>query len=144
MKHVIRAIVVLALTPGITYAQDRGLEKTLIANENRLNEAVAKGDRATFLSLVAPNAVSVDKGGFVPAAAFAKVLDQVSVTSWRIVNPQVIRVDGNNAIVTYTWTGAGTFMKQPVDSPTLVSTLWTKRGNKWLAIFHSETAAAKK
>ena len=144
MKRAIWALVVLALTPGISYGQDRALEKTLIANENRLNEAIAKRDRETFLSLIAPNAVSMDKGGFVPGAAFAKVLDQVNVTSWKIVNPQVIRVDGNNAIVTYTWTGSGTFMKLPVDSPTLVATLWTKRGNKWLAVFHSETASAKK
>jgi hypothetical protein len=35
-------------------------------------------------------------------------------------------------------------MKQPIDSPTLASTVWTKKGTKWLAAFHSEIAQAKK
>ena len=141
MKNAIRALALLALVPAIAYAQNKAaLEKALIANEQKVNEAVAKHDKATFLSLIAPGAVSVDKGGFMPVAEFAKVIDQVKVTNWKINNPQVLWIDANNAIVTYTWTGAGTFANQPVDSPTLASTHWTKKGNKWLAVFHTETA----
>ncbi|HET7695180.1 MAG TPA: nuclear transport factor 2 family protein [Vicinamibacterales bacterium] len=145
MKIAIRALVLLVLTPGLSFAQDKAaLEKTLIANEQKINEAVAKGDKATFSSLVAAGAMSVDKSGFMPIAEFLKVFDQVKIKSWKIDNPQVQWIDANNAIVNYTWTGTGTFMNQPVDSPTLASTLWTKKGTKWTATFHSEIAAAKK
>ena len=145
MKKMIWALALLALIPATTYAQDKAaIEKTLIANERKINEAVAKNDRATFQSLIAPGAVSVDKGGFMPVAEFVKVMDQVNMTSWKMDNPQVIWVDANNAIVTSTWTGSGTFNKEPFDSPTLASTHWTKKGAKWLAIFHTETALAKK
>jgi hypothetical protein len=30
------------------------------------------------------------------------------------------------------------------DKPTYISTTWTKKGGKWLAIFHQETEAAPK
>jgi hypothetical protein len=145
MKNAIWALVLLALTPGITHGQDKAaLEKTLIANEQKINEAVAKGNKAAFEALIAPGAVSVDKNGFMPVAEFVKVMDQLKLTSWKIDNPQVQWIDANNAMVNYTWTGAGTFNKEPVDSPTLSSTLWTKQGGKWVATFHSETALAKK
>jgi hypothetical protein len=144
MKNAIWALALLALASGSVHAQDKAaLDKALIANEQKINEAVAKGDRATFTSLIAPGAVSVDKGGFMPVAEFVKVMDQLKVTSWKIDNPQVQWIDANTAIVNYTWTGAGTFMKEPVDSPTFASTVWSKKGGKWLAVFHSEVAAKK-
>lgn len=158
MKKVVWTLAVLALTCGTVQAQDvnelvpapgyqapaapamSALDKALIANEHKINEAVAKGDKATFLSLIAPGAVSVDKGGFVPGGEFARSLDQLKVSNWKIENPQVIWIDPNSAIVTYTWTGSGTFMNERVDSPVLASTVWTKKGDKWLALFHTETA----
>ena len=145
MKKLIWALVLLVLAPGVSYGQDKAaLEKTLIANERKVNEAVAKGDKATFESLIAPGAMSVDKSGFMPVAEFVKLMDQMKITSWKIDNPQIQWIDANNAIVNYTWTGAGIFIKQPIDSPTLSSTLWTKKGTKWLATFHSEVALDKK
>ena len=145
MKKAIWALAVLALIPGISQAQDKAaLEKALIANEQKINESVAKGDKATFSYLIAPDAVSVDKGGFMPIAEFLKVFDQIKIKSWKIDNPQVHWIDANNAVVNYTWTGVGTFQNEPVDSPTLSSTLWTKKGTKWTATFHSEIALAKK
>ena len=85
----------------------------LIANEHKVNEAVAKGDKAAFLALVSPDAISADSGGFMPVKLFADALDQVKVTSWEIANPQVVWIDATSAVVAYTWTGAGTFQGQP-------------------------------
>jgi hypothetical protein len=50
-------------------------------------------------------------------------------------------VDANTVVVSYTWTGSGTMMGQPVPSPTYSSTVWTKRAGKWMAVFHQETVA---
>ena len=145
MKNAIWALALLALIPGISYGQDKAaLEKTLIANERKINEAVAKGDKAAFTALVAPDAVSADKTGFMPVAEFVKMMDRLKLTTWKIDNPTVQWIDANNAVVNYTWTGAGTFMKQPVDSPTVASTVWTKKGTTWHATFHSEIPMVKK
>ena len=117
-------------------------EKALIANENKINEAVAKQDAKTFLSLLAPEAVAADPGGFMKAADFSKTLDQLKITSWHIMDTRVLWVDDKTAVVTYTWMGAGTYMKQPIPGTMYASTVWTERGGKWLAVFHQETAPA--
>ena len=75
--------------------------------------------------------------------AASPTLDQVNITSWKISDEKVSWVDANTAIVTYKWTGAGTFQGQPFPPATYASTVWTKKGDKWLAVFHQESEAAK-
>ena len=123
-------------------ASKAAAEKAVIANENKINEAVAKQDVKTFLSLLAPEAVAGDMGGFMKAADFSKTIDQLKITSWHIMDTKVLWVDDKTAVVTYTWMGAGTYMKQPVPGMTYASTVWTERNGKWLAVFHQETVAA--
>jgi hypothetical protein len=64
---------------------------------------------------------------------FAAKLDQVSLTSWQISDEKIHWVDPNNAVISYKWTGTGTFQGQKFPSPVSVSTLWTKTGDQWLA-----------
>jgi hypothetical protein len=118
------------------------IEKTLIDNENKINEAVAKNDVKTFLSFLAPEAVAGDTGGFMKASDFSKNLSQLKVTSWHIMDTKVVWAGDKTAVVTYTWMGAATYMKQPVPGVVYASTVWTERGGKWLAVFHQETPAA--
>ena len=77
-------------------------ERALVANERKLYEAVVNGDKATFSSLVSSDGVAADSSGFVPTKMFASVLDQIKVTKWDIVNPQVIWIDPTSAVVAYT------------------------------------------
>ena len=117
-------------------------EKALIANENKVNEAVAKHDTKTFTDLVASDAVSADMNGFMKVADFVKTMDQMKVTSWHIMDPQVVWVNDKTAVVGYTWMGSGTYQNQPFPGTTYASTVWTERNGKWVAVFHQETAAA--
>lgn len=134
-----------AAAPKAAASPERAATETmLIANERKVNEAVAKGDKAAFLALVAPDAISADSAGFMPVKMFADALDQVKVTNWEITDPQVVWIDATSAVVAYTWTGAGTFQGQPFPPKAISSTVWTKKGGKWMAVFHQETAAAAK
>ena len=117
-------------------------EKALIANETKVNEAVAKRDVKTFNELVAPDALSADMGGFMKASEFAKSFDKVKVESWHLMDTKVMWIDDKSAIVTYTWMGKGTYMNQPMPGTAYASTVWTDRNGKWVAVFHQETAAA--
>ncbi len=117
-------------------------EKALIANENKINEAVAKHDTKTFTDLVAADAVSADMNGFMKVSDFVKTMDQMKVNSWHIMNPQVVWVNDKTAVVGYTWMGSGTYMNQPVPETTYASTVWTERNGKWVAVFHQESTAA--
>ena len=138
------ALVVVAFTAAVhgQAGSKAATEKALVANEHKINEAVAKQDVKTFLSLLAPEAVAADMGGFTKASDFSKTIDQLKVTTWHLMDEKVLWADDKTAVVTYTWMGAGTYMKKPIPGITYASTVWTERGGKWLALFHQETAAA--
>ena len=143
MKIAFATLGLLAFAAGLAAAQDKAsIEKALVANERKLNEAVAKGDKATFTSLIAPGAWSADGNGFMKVGDFVAVFDQLKVTSWTISDSTVQWVDDNNAIVLYTWTGAGTFQGHPIPKKVYVSTVWTKKADKWLAAYHQESEAS--
>jgi hypothetical protein len=125
-------------------ADKSGVEQALIANERKINDAVAKSDKAAFTALVLPDAWSADANGFMKVSDFSSMMDQMKVTNWEINEPKVQWVDANTAIVLYKWTGSGTFQGQPFPSATYSSTVWTKKGGKWLAAYHQESEAAKK
>ncbi len=56
-----------------------------------------------------------------------------------VVNPRVTWSNDSSALVLYARTGGGRFSGHPLGATTLASTLWTKRGDKWLAVHHQET-----
>jgi hypothetical protein len=141
---ILSAIVFLTLV--VTHAQEKTAakpndttEQVLVANERALQNAVAKADAASFLSLVDGDGVWTTKQGFTPMKLLANGLDAYELTKWDIVNPRVTRIDENSAIVLYAWTGTGTFQNQPVASTMLASTVWSKRDGKWVAIHHQQT-----
>jgi hypothetical protein len=160
MKRLAWTLGILVMTSGLAAAQDvnelvpapeyqataerSALDKALIANEHKINEAVAKGDKAAFTALVSAGATSLDGMGVMKVSEFAEMLNQMKITSWKLSDEKVSWVDSNTAIVTAKWTGAGTFQGQPVPPQTYSSTVWTKKGDKWVAVFHQESAAIKK
>ena len=119
------------------------IEQALIANERKVNDAVLKGDVAAFKSVVADDGWSIDEMmGMSPVTEFEKMLKpgMAKITDLNLADFKVLWVDANTAVLTYTWTGKGTFMDMPAKSPTFASTVYTNRGGKWVAIFHQETA----
>jgi hypothetical protein len=121
------------------------IEKALIANEMKVNDAVVKGDLAAFKAVVADDAWSIDEGmGMSPVSEFEKMLKPgvAKVTGIKLDEFKVVWVDADTAILTYTWTGKGTMMDQPVKSPTFAASVYAKRGGKWVAVFHQETPKA--
>jgi Domain of unknown function (DUF4440) len=146
MNRIIGVISAMLLALAVTEAQQKTFatpndttEKTLVANERALYDAVAKADKASFQSLVLPEGVWTTKPGFVPMKLLVDGLDGFQVTKWDIVNPHVTWIDESSAVVLYAWIGTGTFHNQPLASTTLASTVWTKRNGKWVAVHHQET-----
>src|SRR5881628_1002894 len=106
-------------------ASKAATEKALIANENKVAEAVAKHDLKTFSDLVPADGLSADMNGFMKVADFTKTFDQMKVSTWHIMDPKVMWIDDKSAIVTYTWMGKGSYMNQPVPETVYASTVWT-------------------
>jgi hypothetical protein len=163
MKKVVWTFGMLALSSGLAVAQDTNelvptppvvygtaaqaapsaLDKALIANEHKINDAVAKADKAGFSALVTPDAWSLDGNGAMKVSDFTAMLDQMKVKTWKITDEKVQWVDPSTAIVTYKWTGSGTFQGQAFPGQVYASTVWTKKGDKWLAVFHQESEVTK-
>ncbi len=136
------AIVVVG--SGYARAQDPQAEKTIVANERAINDAVVKVNVAGFTQFVAADGWSVDgMSGRMPVADFIKGFDQMAkdmkVTSWDITDSHVQWVDATTAVHSYKWTGQGTYQGQPMPSPVWASTVWTKKNGKWMAMFHQES-----
>jgi ketosteroid isomerase-like protein len=125
-------------------AQDAQTEKMLIANERAVSDAIAKGNLAGFKQHVAADGWSIDPiSGRMPVADFIKGFDAMTkdmkITSWDITDTRTVWVDANTAILTYKWTGTGTYQGQPIPSPVWCSTVWTKKNGKWTAVYHQES-----
>ena len=162
MKKFAWTLAILAITSGMAAAQDvnelvpapeyqaaaaashSALDKALIANENKVADALMKKDKAAFTALVAADGWSIDGNGLMKTSEMAAALDQLVIKSYKISDEKVSWVDANTAILAYKWTGSGTFGGQPFPSIVYASTVWTKKGDKWIAVFHQETEAAKK
>ena len=144
LTTILLAGAIVVLGPGYARAQDPQAEKTIIANERAINDAVVKVNVAGFTQFVAADGWSVDgMSGRMAVADFIKGFDQMAkdmkVTSWDITDSQVQWVDATTAVHSYKWTGVGTYQGQPMPSPVWASTVWTKKNGKWMAMFHQES-----
>mgnify|MGYP003347288757 CR=1 FL=1 len=129
--------------PAPAAAMDKAAtEKALIANEQKINDAVVKSDVATMKTLVAAEAIAADDSGFMNVEEFYKLMatpGAVKVTDVKLSDFKVLWVDANTAVLTYTFAAKGTMAGQPIKSPTYSSSVYNKRGDKWLVVFHQET-----
>ena len=148
-KTVVIVVVSLVVVIAVAYGQqpittsNATLELTVIANERALQAAMAKTDKAAFVSLVLPEGTWTTKQGFVPMNIMADGLLGFDVKKWEIINPHVTRLSEDSAVVTYAWSGTGTLHGQPLPATTLASTAWTRRDGKWRAAHHQQTELVK-
>ena len=148
MKKLLAIVLLIPLAIVVAQAQDttaakpdEAAGKMLIANERALQDAVAKGDKTSFESLVLlSDGFWATTDGFILFRQLADALQQFKLKQWDMVNPRVTWLDDNSAIVAYTWTGLGTLFDQPVTPMDLAITVWTKRNGRWLAVSHQQTA----
>jgi uncharacterized protein (TIGR02246 family) len=134
------ALVVLAAPAVLAQANRAADEKQIIANERRAHEAIAKGDAAAFLALLAPDAIAVDPMmGVAKAADFAAMFKDMKIQNWNIDESRVHWLNADAAIHTFRWTGKGVAMGQTFSTPMRSTTVWVRQGGKWLAAFHQET-----
>jgi hypothetical protein len=130
--------------PAILTADRSAADSTLIANEHKIINAILKGDKATFVSMFAPDGWLADNSGFMKGSDLVAGFDQLKMTSATLSDEKVIWLGANSAIVTSTWTGAGSFQGQAFAPKSYCSTGWTKRNGTWIAVYHQESAAAEK
>jgi hypothetical protein len=110
----------------------------------RLAAQMAPADIATLKTLIGDDGFGTDMTGTNSITEMYKQLPtmDMKITEQVMSDFKYVWVNPTTVVLTYTWRGKGTMMGQPVPSPTYGSTVYTKRGEKWVAVFHQETAAA--
>lgn len=115
------------------------MTSTLRALEVKVNDTFKNHDSQTFLSMIDPNAMSVDAMGFTPASQVAGMFPDMQVNSYSIEGYKVYPIEKGVYLATYTWKGDGTYKGQPWPSLTYCSSIWAKRGADWKCVFHQES-----
>jgi hypothetical protein len=120
------------------------VEKTIVANEQKISEAFSKKDIATLKTLIGDDGFGTDMTGTNSIIGMYKQLPtmDMKITEQVMSDFKYVWVNPTTVVLTYTWRGKGTMMGQPVPSPAYGSTVYTKRGEKWVAVYHQETVAA--
>ena len=138
------AFSVVRLAAQMAPADRATVEKTIVANEQKISEAFTKKDIATLKTLIGDDGWGTDMMG---ANSITETYKQLPTMDMKITDQimsdfKYVWVNPTTVVLTYTWRGKGTMMGQPVPSPAYGATVYTKRGEKWVAVFHQETVAA--
>lgn len=156
MKRVFAVALLVMLSATISFGQTKDskppkksaaaasanpVADAIIAKEKQVTDALIKKDQKAFESLVAPDAILSGADGRMSIKDFKQMAfgPAMSITSSTIDDPQVMMIDKDAAIITYKSTGSGTMNDKPMSGTSYATSIWVKRGNNWVAIFHQES-----
>src|SRR5262245_59867091 len=122
---------------------ETNVSETLIAHEHRLFDSFRNHDVEGFSALITPASWRVGARGGRKMQEYAKGLKEAVAESFTLSDVNVIVIDANSAIVTYTLDQIGSFQGNAFATPVYASTVWTKKGARWHIVFHQETPVAR-
>lgn len=126
--------------PAMSRAQS---QRIIIANERKLWEAWKNKDIKPFKATLSADAVMVSDSGVADKARALKDMESTlcEVKTYELTDLKVKFFDSNNALLTYRSTQDATCGGQQVPAAVWSSSLYVKRGGRWLAAAHQETTA---
>ena len=139
-RPVLLAMLSFLLLCSMTQAQD--LKADILANETKVWQTFlgAHPDTAAFERLVVPDYLCIEANGvLMTKAENVAQLTHLTFSSFKIQDPQIRVLSPSAALIVARVRFAGTADEQSMSGETLTSTVWVKRGNKWLAQLHTET-----
>ena len=142
------AFSMLLLTDGLTAkaepAGETALKEQLVKLEKQSWEAWRNRDGKFFQEFLSDDHVEVGFGGLSSKAeVVAFVASPVcQVKSYELDHFELKMLDQNTALLTYRET-QDTICHHPVPSPCWVSSLYMKRGERWLNVLYQQTQISK-
>ena len=127
-------------------AQGAGdVKQTLIDLEKGAWEAWKKKDSAYFETFLTDDTVQVSPGGVTRKAQIVKGVgaSTCDVKGYAMDGFDVVMLNPDTALLTFSATQDATCGGAAEPSPVWASTVFVKRGGKWLAAFHQETPAQR-
>ena len=114
-------------------------EAELIANENKVWDALKNKDASVFQALLADDARHVSPNGLIGKSQAIQNMDTCTMNSYSVGGFQVLWAGEETAIVNYSAKVDAVCGSDAVTSPLSVTTVWVRRAGNWVAFFHQES-----
>ena len=124
--------------PRVTKAQ---LQKELSEMETALWNGFKNKDMKPFDVYLGDDAIVVDSSGVMNKASLPDGMKMCAIKSFSLSDWRLLKSTTTSALLVYKGTQEGTCGGAPVPSTVWASSLWVKRKDVWVAVFHQETAA---
>ena len=147
MKRSIIALALLTLVATFALGQmkkDDSVETQIVALEKNAFEAWMKKDRKFFEEHMSEDGQYLDLNGVGGKAQYVKAIieNDCTVSSYSLDNTKVTMLSKDVALLNYRYAHDVKCGGNPEASPLWASTIYVKRGAKWLIAFHQEIPAA--
>jgi hypothetical protein len=150
MRRLWVPLIVLLMICALSFAKgDSGTAPTsagekIISIEKQLWEAWAKSDGKTFEDNLSPDALVAFDTGISDKTATIKDINLTNrdVKDYALSDEKVTWLDKTTALLTFKGATHATCNGRPIPEHFICSSVYVKRGTKWLQAFHQETAAA--
>ena len=148
MKRFIITLTLVAI--AFTFAsgqakRNNSVEAEIVALEKRAYEAWKQKDKKFFEEHMWEDGQYLDQNGVGGKAQYVKAIidNDCTVNGYALDNPKVTMLSKDSALVTYRYTYDIVCGGKPEAGPLWASTIYVKRGGKWLIAFHQELPAAQ-
>lgn len=148
MKRAVAALTLVAMTVAFASAQaqrETTDETEIVALEKKAFEAWKNKDKKFFEEHMAEDGQYLDQNGVGPKAQYIQAIidNNCTVNSYALDKTKVTMLSKEVALLTYKYTYDIVCGGKPEAGPLLASTLYVKRGGKWLIAFHQEITPAQ-
>jgi hypothetical protein len=148
MKQSIIALALLTLLVTFALGQVKrndSVEAQIVALEKRAFEAWKNKDSRFFEDHMSEAGQYLDPNGVGGKAQYVKAIidNNCKVNSYSLDNTKVTMLSKDVALLTYRYANDVVCGASPEPSPLWASTMYVKRGGKWLIAFHQEITAAQ-
>ena len=146
MKKIIIILMIAIVATSVAFgqtkmAEDSKFETQIIALEKQAWEAWKNKNLAFFQTYLTDDALSVNADGVFNKAQILEYYGSCEVKSYSLDNFKFRTIEKNSALITFTATQDAVCGGEKNPSTVRASSVYIKRGGKWLNSFYTETAA---
>ncbi len=112
-------------------------EATIVKLEKAVTDAFKNKQTEVFRKYLAPEFSMVDAEGVKDADAEIEEMQKTELSNYTFADMKVTLLSAKMAVATYKVTTQSTSSGRDTSGTYYASTVWNKRGGKWLAVLHT-------
>lgn len=120
-------------------------ESDISAQERALWDAIKAKNWDAFAAPLAEDQLYVGPGSISDKAQTVENVKKLNLTDFTLSDWRMVRLDDNAAVIIYAATAQGDYAGQPIPADHMErdSSVWVRRGGRWVTVFHQESIAQK-